>query len=128
MSRRWIRHEAANGRIGWEREGSGWISWGWNPQPPDSPGPVYIDRRESGLLVSLLRKQRREHGLDMETGLPIMPANIAPERVELQKKRLAAQRRMMLNKAFKETYPRASDAERHEWVAQYLSRYSGRFD
>lgn len=116
MSRRWFKHVAQNGRIGWEREGSGWISWGWDPNPPDYSGPIYLDPRDEGALYTQLRLQRQARGVDMATGLP------DPKALAFRKRQ--AQRRRMLMQYHRERYPTATPEQRQIWVKNYLKKYT----
>jgi len=116
--RRWIKHVAANGRIGWEREGSGWITWGWDPDPPGYFKPTHLDPRERGALWTQIRLQRRAKGLDMVTGLPLTTQPINMDRFR-------AKRRKWLHDWYRKTFPDHTDDQRHAWVKDYLSKNSG---
>jgi len=114
--RRWIRHgPTASGKIGWEREGSRWITWGFDPDPPDTEKPPHIDPRESmGTLRRAIVSQRKFQGLDPVTGLVDIPA----------RRRIAMRRRSMLA-GYRLRHPLATDEEAHAWVSEYLLRHIG---
>jgi len=110
-----------HGKIGWEREGSGWVTWGYSPNPPtyynrsDDP-PQWLDPRDTqGQAYDAARNLRRAQGLDPITGLPVSSFE---ERLERRRARLA--------EAVREKYPRMHGAAIARWVDDYLSRYTRR--
>jgi len=112
--RRWIRHgPTASGKIGWEREGSRWITWGYDPDPPGTDKPPHIDPREGmGTLRRAIVSQRKYHGLDLVTGEVDIPA----------RRRIALRRRSLLA-GYRTRHPEATDEEAHAWVENYLLQH-----
>ena len=120
MSRRWIKHgPTERGKIGWEREGSGWITWGWSPYPPgDTEHPFYIHPMEpKGALYYAIMNQRRALGLDPYTGEPV------PQADPYAAKRRLAQRRKSLLAHIRSQRPRIHNAAAYRWVNDYIRRH-----
>jgi len=113
-ARRWIRHgPTATGKIGWELEGSRWITWGYDPDPPDMDKPPYIDPREGmGTLRRAIVQQRKYLGLDPVTG-----------QVDIPVRRRIALRRQSLLAGYRRRHPSATEREAWDWVKQYLLQH-----